>query len=261
MPTATRPFVSASSVAAAAAPGRPTNALNADRNVKLVAMGDAFQDRLTLQPELQLRRDNAIASKIDVPAEKQFIGFDAYQQVIDSGVDAVLLCTPPHFRPAHFEAAVRARKHVFRGKAGGRRRPRRPQSVGGQRRSAAAAAERGLRPVLSLSTPASASSFRRIHDGAIGDIVAMQVNYNTGTPLASPARGEGWSDMEWQMRNWLYFTWLSGDFNVEQHVHSLDKMAWAMQGRIPDKLRRSGWPPGAHRPRVRPHLRSHGLRL
>src|SRR5262245_34388647 len=92
--------------------GAAAQALNADRSVKLWAMGDAFRNRLD-ESLATLRKDQAIAGKIDVPANRQFVGFDAYQGVIGSGVDVVLLCTPPHFRPAHLRAAVAARKHVF----------------------------------------------------------------------------------------------------------------------------------------------------
>src|SRR5262249_35257128 len=82
-------------------------------------------------------------------------------------------------------------------------------------------------------------TFKRIHDGAVGDIVALQTSYDTGG-LWVREREQGWSDMEWQLRNWLYFTWLSGDHNVEQHVHSLDKMAWAMKDEYPIKATGSG---------------------
>ncbi len=210
--------------------GAATNALNADANVRLVAVGDLFRDRLDFSLN-QLRRDAAVAAKVEVPAEKQFTGIDAFQQVIASGVDAVLLCTPPHFRPAHFEAAVRARKHAFVEK---------PVAVDapGVRRVLAASAEarrNNLNVVSGLCyryQNGMRETFRRILDGAIGDVVAIQVNYNTGT-LWHRQRMEGWSDMEWQLRNWLYFTWLSGDYNVEQHVHSLDKMAWGMGDQYP----------------------------
>jgi predicted dehydrogenase len=212
--------------------GAAANALKADANVRLVAMGDAFRDRL--EGSLgQLRRDAALASKIDVPAEKQFTGFDAYQQVMDSGIDAVLLCTPPHFRPAHIEAAVRARKHIFAEK---------PVAVDapGVRR-VLAACEEARRQRLSVVSGlcwryhnGMRETFRRVLDGSIGDVVAIQCTYNTGT-LWHRQREQGWSDMEWQLRNWLYFTWLSGDYNVEQHVHSLDKMAWTMGDKYPVK--------------------------
>ena len=238
--------------------GAAANALKADTNVRLVAMGDAFRDRLESSLR-QLQREGGLAEKIAVPVEKQFVGFDAYQQVINSGVDAVLLCTPPHFRPMHIEAAVRARKHIFAEK---------PVAVDapGVRRVMAACAE-AQRQRLSVVSglcyryeKGKRETIHRIHDGSIGDVVAMQATYNTGT-LWHQVREPAWSDMEWQLRNWLYFTWLSGDFNVEQHVHSLDKMAWALQRSTADQMLRPGGRPGAHGPRVRQHLRSHVLRL
>lgn len=212
--------------------GAAAQALRADANVRLVAMGDAFRDKLDSSLR-QLQGDRDIAAKINVPRDKQFVGFDAYQQVINSGVDVVLLCTPPHFRPQQIEAAVRARKHIFAEK---------PVAVDGPgvRRVIAAcneARENRLSVVSGLCWRyhnGMRETFRRIHDGAVGDIVAMQCNYLTGG-LWMHNRQEAWSDMEWQMRNWLYFTWLSGDFNVEQHVHSLDKMAWAMRDEYPIK--------------------------
>lgn len=210
--------------------GAAAQALKADTNVKLTAMGDAFRDRLDGSLR-QLQADNSLAGKIDVPRERQFVGFDAYREVIGSGVDVVLLCSPPHFRPAHLEAAVQARKHVFAEK---------PVAVDapGVRRCLAAcrlAQERRLSVVSGLCWRyhgGMRETFGRIHQGAVGDIVAIQCSYDTGL-LWSHARQPNWSDMEWQMRNWLYFTWLSGDFNVEQHVHSLDKMAWAMRDQPP----------------------------
>ncbi len=210
--------------------GAATNALKADPNVRLHAMGDTFQDRLN-RSLATLRRDRAIVDKLDVPQERQFTGFNAYQQVINSGVDVVLMATPPHFRPQHIEAAVQAGKHIFAEK---------PVAVDGPgvRRVLAAcrdAQRRNLSVVSGLCWRyhrGMRETFSRIHDGAVGDIVSMQCNYLTGT-LWVRQRQEGWSDMEWQVRNWLYFTWLSGDFNVEQHVHSLDKMAWAMGDQYP----------------------------
>ena len=210
--------------------GAAANALKADRNVRLVAMGDAFRDKLEASLN-QLRRNNEIAEKIDVPQEKQFTGFDAYQQVIGSGVDVVLLCSPPGFRPAHMEAAVRARKHIFAEK---------PIAVDGPGvRRVLAACEEARRQRLNVVSGlcwryhnGMRETFRRVLDGSAGDVVSMQCTFNTGT-LWHRERQESWSDMEWQVRNWLYFTWLSGDFNVEQHVHSLDKMAWAMREQYP----------------------------
>jgi predicted dehydrogenase len=210
--------------------GAASNALRADRNVRLVAMGDTFRDRLD-GSLAALRREADIAQKIDVRPERCFTGFDAYRQVINSGVDVVLLCTPPHFRPLHLRAAVEARKHVFAEK---------PVAVDGPGvRSVLATCETARRNRLSIVSGlcwryhnGMRETFRRIHDGAIGDIVTLQCNYNTHG-LWVRRREPNWSDMEWQVRNWLYFTWLSGDFNVEQHVHSLDKMAWAMRDQYP----------------------------
>ncbi len=212
--------------------GAASQALNADNNVRLVAMGDAFRDRLE-SSLATLQRQHDIAPKIDVPPERRFVGFDACHQVINAGVDVVLLCTTPHFRPQHLRLAVQAGKHVFAEK---------PVAVDGPGvRSVLATCQEAARRRLSVVSglcyrydDGKRETFRRIHDGAIGDIVAMQCNYLTG-PLWVRQRRPDWTDMVWQMRNWYYFTWLSGDFNVEQHVHSLDKMAWAMRDQYPVK--------------------------
>jgi predicted dehydrogenase len=210
--------------------GAAMQALRADRDVKLWAMGDTFRDRLT-GSLATLRRNANLAPRIDVPAARQFVGFDAYRDVIGSGVDVVLLCTPPHFRPAHLAAAVRAGKHVFAEK---------PVAVDGPGvRSVLASTQEANRRRLSIVSglcwryhEGMREVMRRVHEGAVGDLVALQCTYNTGT-LWLHARQPNWSEMEYQVRNWLYYTWLSGDFNVEQHVHSLDKMAWAMRDVYP----------------------------
>jgi predicted dehydrogenase len=212
--------------------GAAVQALHADPNIKLVALGDAFRDRLD-SSLATLRREGAIAAKIDVPAERCFVGFEAYQQVINCGVDLVLLCTPPHFRPAHLRAAIQAGKHVFAEKPVAVDAP----GVRAVLATCQEAARRRLSVVSGLCwryDRGKRETFRRIHDGGIGDIVALQCNFNT-SGLWVRQRQPAWSDMEWQLRNWLYFTWLSGDFNVEQHVHSLDKMAWAMREQYPVK--------------------------
>ncbi len=210
--------------------GAAQQALLADRDVKLWAVGDAFEDRVTGCLN-QLRARPNLANKIDVPRERQFTGFDAYQQVINSGVDVVCLCTPPHFRPMHLEAAIRARKHVFCEK------PMAVDGPGVRRVAALQAAAREAR----LSVVAGfcwryydpmRQTVARIHDGAIGDITALHTNYLTGA-LWHRERTPQMSDMEWQMRNWPYFTWLSGDYNVEQHCHSLDKIMWVMRNTPP----------------------------
>lgn len=229
--------------------GAAQNALLADAGVKLTALGDTFADRLqgSLNHLRQLEAKGEVPTgSIDVTPDRSFVGFDAYQKVIDSGVDVVLLCTPPHFRPAHFKAAVAAGKHAFVEK---------PVAVDAPGvRSVLATAEEAKRKGLSIVSglcwryhPPKREIIQRIHDGAVGDVLAIHTSYNTGGLWVKPRQPE-WSDMEWQLRNWLYFTWLSGDHNVEQHVHSLDKAAWVMRDEPP--LRATGL--GGRQVRVQP---------
>jgi predicted dehydrogenase len=211
--------------------GAAGQALNADSNVKLFAMADAFEDRLLSSLDV-LKKDDKIAAKVDVKKENCFVGFDAYKEVI-ARCDVVLLTTPPHFRPMHLKAAVAAGKHVFAEK---------PVAVDGP----------GVRSVLATCAEAKKKNLsvvsglclrydfgfketvKRLHDGAIGDIHTVQANDYRGGRWAK-ARQPEWSDMVYQMRNWYNFTWLSGDFNVEQHVHFLDICAWIMKNEYPVK--------------------------
>ncbi len=211
--------------------GAASQALRADKKVKLVAMADAFADRLKKSLD-DLQGDKEIAAKIDVPAERQFVGFDAYKQAIEQS-DVVLLCTPPHFRPAHLEAAIKANRHVFAEKPVAVDAP----GVNKVLQTCDEAKKRNLSVVSGLclrySTPYN-EMMHRIHNGDIGDVVTVQANDLRGRIWMFPRKKE-WTDMEWQMRNWYYFTWLSGDFNVEQHVHNLDVATWAMGNRYPVK--------------------------
>lgn len=212
--------------------GAASQALMADSRVKLTAMGDAFEDRLQLSLNT-LKMTAGLESKIDVPAERQFVGFDAYKQVIASGVDVVLLTTPPHFRPLHLQAAVEAGKHVFAEKPCAVDAP----GVHSVLRSCEEAKKKGLAVVSGLCLRYHSpyrEAVRRIHDGAVGEIRTLLANDYRG-PIWVKPREAGWTDMHWQMRNWYYFTWLSGDFNVEQHVHNLDVCAWAMGDQYPVK--------------------------
>jgi predicted dehydrogenase len=195
-------------------------------------MGDAFADELT--NSLAGLTKAGDAKRIDVPAERQFVGFDAYKKVIDSGVDVVLLATPPHFRPEHMEYAVAAGKHVFVEK------PIAVDAQGVHRVLAAGeeAKKKNLAVVSGLCWRydfGARAALEQIHNGAVGDVVAIQAAYKSSGRPKWPmlARQEGWSDMEYQLRNWYYYTWLSGDSIVEQAVHSLDKAAWALRDEAP----------------------------
>jgi predicted dehydrogenase len=210
--------------------GAAMNCLNAGENIKLVAMGDLFKDHLDYT--LEYLRKNA-PDRVDVSSDRCFDGFDAYQKVIDSDVDLVLLAAPPGFRPIHIEAAVKAGKHVFAEK---------PVAVDGPGvrrvlKACAEAKQKNLAVVSGLCwryEHGMRETVKRVHEGAIGNIQTLQCTYNTGGLWMVP-RQPNWSDMDWQCRNWLYFTWLSGDHNVEQHIHSLDKMAWFMKDEYPVK--------------------------
>jgi predicted dehydrogenase len=215
--------------------GAAANALRADPQVELVAMGDAFADHLSNSLRT-LQKTEDIAERVHVDADHQFVGFDAYKNVIASS-DVVLLATSPHFRPLHLRACIEAGRHVFCEKPVAVDAP----GVRHVLESAKLAAQRRLSILSGLCYRyqfAKQATVDRIRDGAIGDIVAVQTSYNTGG-LWHRGRKPEWSDMEWQMRNWLYFTWLSGDHCAEQHIHSLDKIAWAM-GSYPAKCTASG---------------------
>jgi myo-inositol 2-dehydrogenase/D-chiro-inositol 1-dehydrogenase len=208
--------------------GAANQALSADENLELYAMGDAFAEKIG--PSLAALQKNH-PNKINVPAERQFAGLDAYQKVIDSGVDLVILTTPPGFRPVHFKAAIDANKHVFLEK------PMATDAPG--LRSVMATAEEAKRKNLAVVAGfcwrydlARREFFKRIHEGAIGELRAVYHTYYTSPVKPMPAedrRPAGMGDLEWQMRNWYNFVWLCGDSLVEQAVHSVDKLAWAMK--------------------------------
>ncbi len=217
--------------------GAAANALGADKNTKLVAMADAFADRLegSLERLAKLKGD-----QVAVDPDHRFVGFDAYRRLLQSGVDVVLLATPPHFRPAHLEACVEAGVHVFCEK---------PVAVDAPGvRVVQAACDKAKQKRLSIVSglcyryhPGVRETLKRVEDGGVGRIVAIQETYNCGPPwFRNKPRQSPWTEMEYQMRNWYPFTWLSGDHNVEQHVHSLDKAAWALGDQPPVRAWGSG---------------------
>jgi len=202
--------------------------MKADKDVKLVAMADVFADRV----QASRKRLEAVGGEsFAVDDDHCFAGIDAYKRLLECSVDVVLLATPPHFRPAHLKATVEAGKHVFAEKPVAVDAP----GVRSVMTTCAVAREKGLSIVSGLMlrySTAMREMMGRIHGGGIGGITALQCNYNIGG-LWLRVRQDEWSDMEWQLRNWYYFTWLSGDHNVEQHVHGLDLMSWAMQDQYP----------------------------
>jgi len=214
--------------------GAASQALNADPDVELIAMGDAFEDQL--QKSLQsLQKSHG--EKVKVTPERSFVGLDAYQKVIDSGVDVVLLATPPGFRPTHLKAAIDAGKHVFCEKPMATDAP----GVRSVMESVKVARDKKVSLVAGFCwrrDTARREFYKRIHGGAIGDIRAIYATYYTGPVKPMPAasdRGADVGDLEWQLRNWYNFVWLSGDGYVEQCCHSVDKVAWGLKDQAPLK--------------------------
>lgn len=215
--------------------GAAAQALNADPDVVLYAMADAFEDRLNDSLEMLKK---AHGGKVQVEKERQFVGFDAYQKLIDSGVDVVLLATPPAFRPDHITAAVDAGKHIFCEKPVAVDAP----GVRKVKEAVKKSKEKNLSIVSGFTLRYSNSNrelFGRILDGQIGDVKTISHTRNGGGVWYKP-RQENWSDMEYQMRNWYYYNWLSGDFIVEMIVHGLDLMSWSMGNKMPLRVTGNG---------------------
>lgn len=203
-----------------------TKCLNSAENVELVAMGDLFKDRIDRSRRTLKER---LGEKIKVTQDACFVGWDAYKKVLACDVDMVILTEPPHFRPGHLKAAIRAGKHVFMEK------PVAVDPVGV--RSVIASSELADRKRLTIVAGTQmrrishlVEGIKRIHDGAIGELVGGQCVRIGGGMLTwgQKERQPNWSDMEWHLRRWLFLTWLSGDFIVEMHVHNLDVMNWAL---------------------------------
>jgi predicted dehydrogenase len=255
--------------------GRGTQAvadmLTGNENVELVAMADVFEDHLEgslkqlRDPKfigrhagITVERDGkpkemtaedlvaSIGPRVKVQPEYHFVGFDAYQKLARADVDIVMLTTPPGYRPIHFEAAVEAGKHVFTEKPIG-------TDATGVRRFMAAgrkAAEKKLTVMSGAQRHEDkpyVETVQKIHDGALGEIVALNSFYLSGPVFHAQARDAKWGDIEWEHRNWYSFLWLCGDQIVEQHFHNIDFMNWVMGGH-PDRVVASGgasWRPRA----------------
>ena len=199
--------------------GAAIDFLEAGPNLEIVALGDVFEDKLqTCRANLKKRKD------IEIDSEKCFTGFDAYKKVIDAGVDIVLMATPPYFRPAQFEAAVKAGKHIFMEKPVAVD----PAGIRSILINAHRADEMGLSVItgtIKRHQKDYVETYRRIHNGEIGDIVSANTYYNQGKLWHVNPKAE-WTELEAMLRNWVNWCWLSGDHIVEQHVHNLDLMNW-----------------------------------
>ena len=195
--------------------------------VQIVAMGDLFEDRL--QESLK-KIKTEVPDAVKVTPDKCFVGFDAYQKVVQSDLHMVLLTTPPHFRSLHLQAAIEAGKNVFMEKPAGVD-PKQMRSI---IKTAEVAQQKKLSIVAGTQRRHSKKyqeTIRRIHDGQIGQIVAAQAYWN-GSDMLGYWKWwdkENRSDVEWQLRSWPWFTWTSGDHIVEQHVHNLDVINWAFR--------------------------------
>lgn len=212
--------------------GAAAQALAADEGAVLTAMGDVFAERIESSlGGLTQHFGETAATKIRVEPSRRFVGFDAFQKVIDSGVDVVILTTPPAFRPMHLRAAVEAGKHVFCEKPVAVDAP----GIRSVLESARQAKEKQLAIVCGFCwrySEAERTAFRKVRDGEIGDVVTVHSTYHTSTLGKRPRKPE-WSDMEFQLKNWWHFAWLSGDHLVEQAVHSVDRLSWAMGDQTP----------------------------
>jgi predicted dehydrogenase len=211
--------------------GAAVNFLDAGPNLQITAIGDVFRDKLD-----QCRENLKKQRNVEIAEENCFTGFDSFQKVIDSGVDLVLLTTPPHFRPQHIEAAVNAGKHIFLEK------PCAVDPVGARSVlvSVEKAKQKGLCMVSGTIYRVSKDYMetrRRVMNGEIGEIVSAHVIRNGGSLWVHPRKPE-WTDMEYMLRNWGNFCWLSGDHIVEQFIHQVDVMNWYL-GRNP--VRAIGW--------------------
>jgi len=218
--------------------GAATQALQADPNVVLWSIGDAFSSQIGVS----LNNLKKFGDKVDVPEARQFSGLDSYQKVIESGVDVVLLTAPPAFRPLHLKAAVEAGKHVFAEK------PMAVDVAGIKSilESAKIAKQKGLTLQHGYCWRFSENTrqgYGKLLSGELGRVVSLYGTYMANVPKPTThidMRNKEWGDVEWQMRNWMAHEWLSGGPLIEQAIHTVDKVAWAMGDVAPIAARASG---------------------
>jgi myo-inositol 2-dehydrogenase / D-chiro-inositol 1-dehydrogenase len=214
--------------------GAVRDALSTRGSMRLVAIGDVFPDRVERSLKA-LKAAEGDGTRIDVPPERQFVGFDACQKVLASDIDIVLLCTPPNFRPLHYAAAIEAGKHVFMEKPVCVDGPGYRMVMDTNKRADA----KNLKVVVGLQRRHQKSyltGIKRVHDGEVGDIVFIRTYFNMpGQGPNFDCRPATTSEMEYQMRKWGMFTWLSGDHIVEQAVHVIDIAQWLKKDEPPVK--------------------------
>jgi len=218
--------------------GAAKQACSTKGNVKLIAVADVFEDKAqSAAAEIKASLSSDKQTRVGVDADHTFSGFDAYEKLLQSGVDLIILATPPGFRPGHFEAAVKAGKHVFMEKPVAVDAPGVRQVL----EASKLAKEKKLKVGVGLQRHHQASyleTIKRLQDGMIGDFVAFRAYWNGGGVWEPPLKREdAKSEMEYQLRNWYYYNWLSGDHIVEQHIHNLDVCNWVL-GKTP--LRANG---------------------
>lgn len=212
--------------------GAAINCIESADGVEIVAMGDLFKDRLDSSLE---KLNEKHADKVKVTDRTSFVGFDAHKKVIACDVNLIIMAPPPGFRPIHLKAAIEAGKHVFMEKPVAVDPPGARSIIA----TSALAEKKGLAIVAGTQRRHQAhyiEIMKRIHNGDIGEIVAAQCYWNQEGLWLEKAKNNlinkeklGWSDMEHQTNNWLFFTWLSGDHIVEQHVHNIDIVNWAIR--------------------------------
>jgi myo-inositol 2-dehydrogenase/D-chiro-inositol 1-dehydrogenase len=198
--------------------GAAINFIHAGPNLTISALGDVFTDRITSCRE-RLAEDG-----VQIADENCFTGFDAYQKVIESGVDIIILATPPVFRPEHVEAAVSAGKHVFMEK------PVAVDPVGARQILASGEKAKGMELSIVTGTQRHhqhdyVATWGKVQEGMIGDIVSANCYWNQGQ-LWYREPNPSWTEMEYMIRDWVNWSWLSGDHIVEQHVHNIDVISW-----------------------------------
>jgi len=207
--------------------GAAVNMLEGNDNVKLIALADLFEDRLkSAVTKISTHKNPRVREKYAVDPDHCFVGFDAYKKILATDIDIVIEGTLPYCRPKHVEAAVQAKKHIFTEK------PIAPDPVGVRRFIAAAERARELGLSLVAGTQRRherpyVETIKKIHDGAIGEILSARAYWCGGLPFVKDRQPE-WSDLEYRIRNWINYCWTAGDNIVEQHIHNIDVINWVM---------------------------------